>query len=111
MSEYDVDVRDEPDEGAYLVYVDGAPAGRAEYLARDGTRVFTHTEVDDEYSGRGLASRLVRLALDDVRSRGDLLVPLCPFVNAYIRRHPEYEDLVDHEMSMHLKRGGGSDLG
>lgn len=111
MSERDIHVEDVPDERAYVISVDGAPAGRAEYMARDGRRVFTHTEVDDQHSGLGLASTLVRHALDDVRSRGELLVPLCPFVSEYIRRHPEYDDLVDHEMSMHLKaRRGRSDL-
>jgi predicted GNAT family acetyltransferase len=103
-----IEVKDERSERAYIVYVDGAPAGRAEYLMRDGRVVFVHTEIDDEHKGLGLARKLVRYALDDVRSKGELLVPICPFVSAYIQRHPEYDDLVDHDLSMQFKRRRGT---
>jgi uncharacterized protein len=53
-----------------------------------------HTEVDPALEGRGIASRLVEGALDDIRRRGLSVVPICPFVRAYLRRHPEYSDLV-----------------
>jgi predicted GNAT family acetyltransferase len=43
---------------------------------------------------RGLGSALVAGALDDARARGLRVVPICPFVDAYIRRHPDYADLV-----------------
>jgi predicted GNAT family acetyltransferase len=43
---------------------------------------------------KGLGARLVAGALDDIRARGLRVVPFCPFVRAYIRRHPEYADLV-----------------
>ena len=46
------------------------------------------------FEGRGLGGRLVVGALDDIRARGLLTVPLCPFAAEYIRRHPEYQDLV-----------------
>ncbi len=98
-----VEIADAPDEGAYVVTVDGNRAGKAEYLMRHGRHVFIHTEVDAEYSGMGLASRLVRYALDDVRRQNGRVVPLCPFVSAFIRRNAEYDDLVDHEMTMRLK--------
>ncbi len=100
----DVVIRDDPDEGAYLLEVGGERAGKAEYRVIDGRHVFTHTEVDSEYSGRGLATRLVTFALDDMRDRGKGVVPLCPLFGAFIKRHPEYEDLVDHEMTMQFKR-------
>lgn len=53
-----------------------------------------HTQVDSQFEGEGVASRLVAGALDDIRRRGLTLVPLCPFVRTYLRRHPEYSDLV-----------------
>jgi len=53
-----------------------------------------HTEVDEAVEGTGVGSQLVRVALDDLRVRGVGLVPVCPFVAAYLRRHPEYGDLV-----------------
>lgn len=104
MSDVVIEVADEPAESAYVVYVDGTAAGRAEYLMRDGRKVFVHTEVETGHSGLGLASQLVRYALEDVRRDGTLLVPICPFVAGFIRRHPEFEDLVDHEMAMRLKK-------
>lgn len=101
--ESDVEIFNDGDAHAYVVTVDGQRVGKAEYLIRDGRQVFFHTEVDEDRSGSGLASRLVRHALDDVRSRKGRIVPLCPYVSAYIRRHPEYEELVDHEMWTSMK--------
>ena len=99
-----IEIRDDAEETAYLVLVDGSAVGRAEYTTFENRRVFTHTEVDDAYSGKGLANRLVRFALDDMRQRGISIVPLCPFFAAYIRRHPEYDDLVDHALTSQLKK-------
>lgn len=85
------------DNGAgqqYEVYVDGRLAGHAEYLPLPDARVLPHTEVDGQYGGQGLGSRLVQFALDDLRRRGLGVVPSCPFVADYIRKHPEYQDLV-----------------
>jgi len=96
-------IRDDPSEGAYLIEVEGVRAGKAEYRMISGRRVFTHTEVADEFTGRGLANQVARFALDDMREQGVWVVPLCPFFAAYIRRHPEYDDLVDHEMTRELK--------
>lgn len=104
IEESRIEIRDDEGESAYLIVVDGSPVGRAEYRSLDDRRVFTHTEVDDGYSGMGLANRLVRFALDDMRRRRMSIVPLCPFFAAYIRRHPEYDDLVDHELTRDLKK-------
>lgn len=59
--------------------------------------MLVHTDVDPAFEGRGLGSRLIGGALADIRARGLLFVPLCPFVAAYVRRHPEYADLVVHD--------------
>lgn len=53
-----------------------------------------HTEVDTHLRRRGLGAALVTGALDDARRQGLKIVPICPFVEAFVRRHPEYEDLV-----------------
>jgi uncharacterized protein len=50
--------------------------------------------VDPHFEGKGVGAALVQGVLDDVRARGLKVRPCCPFVAAYIRRHPEYEDLV-----------------
>ncbi|MGX5694814.1 GNAT family N-acetyltransferase [Agromyces soli] len=91
----DIDLRDHRERARYEVLVDGAVAGFAMYRAEPGRTVFTHTIVRPEYEGRGLGSRLARFALDDVVARGDRIVPECPFIRAYLERHPEYEASVD----------------
>ena len=66
----------------------------AEYWLKGNTITFTHTGVPPELEGHGVGARLVKFALDESRSKGYRVVPLCPFVAQYIRRHPEYADLV-----------------
>ena len=60
----------------------------------EGNLVVTHTKVPDELAGQGLASHMARSVLDGARQRGQSVVPICPFLAAYIQRHPEYQDLV-----------------
>jgi predicted GNAT family acetyltransferase len=83
-----------PGEGRYLLLAGDHEAGFLSYGERDGRVVLLHTEVHPVAEGRGLGSTLVRGALDDVRERELKIVPICPFVRAYLRRHPEYDDLV-----------------
>ena len=82
------------DASRYEVSLDGKPAGFAAYRLKDRRVIFTHTEVDFAFEGHGIGSTLARYALDDVRERGLQAVTLCPFIAAYIERHPEYQDLV-----------------
>lgn len=93
MATTDISVRDNPGRARYEIFVDGEAAGYAAY--RDGTdgRTFTHTSVDPDYEGQGVGSALARAALDDVRAKGIPVVVRCPFINAYIDRHPEYAAL------------------
>ncbi len=88
-------VRDDPDNKRYVVEVDGELAGFADYRIRGDRQSFVHTEVFPEFGGRGLGSQLARGALDDVRSLGRVIAPHCPFIAAYIKRHPEYNEFVD----------------
>jgi predicted GNAT family acetyltransferase len=95
VSEQDLAVVDRPDERRYELLVDGEHAGELVYRDRGGGVVaFLHTEVDPTLQLRGLGSALVTGALNDSRARGLHVVPICPFVDAYVRRHPEYADLV-----------------
>ena len=81
-------------ETDYEITVDGAHAGLAAFEDRGDVLVFTHTEVDDAFEGQGIGGQLARAALDDVRARGLHVVPLCPFIKAWIEKHPDYQDLV-----------------
>jgi uncharacterized protein len=79
----------------YEAILDGEVAGFISYLARpEGVRVLVHTEVGPAYEGKGVGGRLVAGALDAERARGGKIVPECPFVKTYLKRHPEYGDLV-----------------
>ena len=72
----------------------GSGTALAAYQLEGDTIRFTHTEVPEEAEGQGLATQLVAGALDDARSRGLKVVPLCSFVRHYIDTHPDAQDLV-----------------
>jgi predicted GNAT family acetyltransferase len=61
---------------------------------RNGTLVLVHTEVPPTMAGRGIAGRLAVAAFELARARGVQVVVLCPYVTTFIKRHPEYKDLV-----------------
>ncbi|WP_406466034.1 N-acetyltransferase [Streptomyces sp. NBC_00111] len=79
----------------YEILVEEVSAGFTAYRDRDGQRVFFHTEVDDAFAGRGLASVLVEQALSHVRSTGKRIVPVCPYVAKFLKKHEEFADITD----------------
>lgn len=72
---------------------DGTVLGFAEYQKTPDLIVFTHTEVDPAYEGQGVGGILVRAALDHVRTLGLRVLPVCPFVQSWMQRHPDYATL------------------
>ena len=90
----DVEVIDNPDKARFEILADGELAGFVLYHLRGHEIAFTHTETDDRFRGHGLASQLVRTALDEARARHLAVLPYCPFVRSWITEHPEYADLV-----------------
>ena len=86
-------VRDNKAEHEFELVVDGHRAIAA-YQIEGDTIVFTHTIVPKAIEGCGVASKLIRGALDQVRDRGLKVVAQCPFVAAYIKRHPDTQDLL-----------------
>jgi uncharacterized protein len=87
-------VTDHPETSRYELRDGDTLIGVAAYHLRNGTIVFTHTEVSDDYEGQGAGSQLAREALDDARRRGLQIVVRCPFIASWIRRHPDYSDLL-----------------
>lgn len=87
-------VRNNVDENRYELSVDGHLAATY-YRISDGVITFVHTEVPDALAGRGVGSKLVKGALDQVRAAGLKVVPQCPFVRAYIEKHAAYADLLN----------------
>jgi uncharacterized protein len=90
-------VRNNPEQSRYEIAVEGELAGFAQYRERPRLLALTHTEIDERFEGRGLGGELISFALDDARERGLAVLPFCPFVNAYIQRHPEYVELVPED--------------
>jgi predicted GNAT family acetyltransferase len=83
-------VADNRDELRYELWLDDRLGGEIRYTIReDGTVVLVHTEIEPSLEGRGLGNVLVQGALDDLRERGIEYIPLCPFVRAYLQRHPQ----------------------
>ncbi|MBC9908533.1 GNAT family N-acetyltransferase [Achromobacter xylosoxidans] len=77
----------------YTATVDGVLCV-LDYQLQDHTMAITHTGVPSQVGGRGIAAALTQYALDDARARGWKVRPLCSYADAYIRRHPEYNDLL-----------------
>ena len=90
----DVRISDNEEEHRYEAHVGPDLAGYLEYYADPGRVTLVHTEVDAAFEGRGIGSRLVTAALEDVRRREASVLPLCPFVRSWLQRHPEFQDLV-----------------
>jgi predicted GNAT family acetyltransferase len=88
------EVVDRAERHRFEVVADGHVAGFADYQLGPGEILFTHTEIDEAYEGKGLGSVLVRHALDAARDRGLAVLPLCPFVRKWIGGHEDYLDLV-----------------
>jgi len=78
----------------YELAVDGHIAATY-YRITGGLITFVHTEVPPELGGKGIGSRLIRGALDQVRAGGLKVIAQCPFVKAYIEKHPDYADLLN----------------
>jgi predicted GNAT family acetyltransferase len=86
-------VSDNTAQQRYELAVDGHVAA-SYYEIADGVITFVHTEVPPELGGKGIGSKLIKGALDQVRAGGLKVIAQCPFVKAYIEKHPEYADLL-----------------
>jgi predicted GNAT family acetyltransferase len=94
MTMDEIHVSDNPAESRYEIRVGEALAGFLDYRVRGDVVSMLHTEIDPKVQTKGLGTRLVADALADTQARGRTVKPYCPFVAAYIREHPQYEDLV-----------------
>jgi predicted GNAT family acetyltransferase len=90
-----LDIRDNPERRRFEADLGNGSFAFAEYLLRPGKITFTHTEVPPAHEGKGIGSALIRHALGEARKRNLKVIPVCPFFAAYMRRHPEVQDLLD----------------
>lgn len=89
-----IEIADVPQAHRYEARRDGDLVGFIEYGSRADPLALLHTEVPAQFEGQGIGSALIRGVLDQVRARGGTIAPVCPFVAAYIRKHPDYLDTV-----------------
>lgn len=82
------------DKSRYDVLHGGELAGFAAYTEEGDQVVFTHTEIDGAFAGKGLGKVLAGGALDDVVGRGKVIVPVCPFIASFVRKTDQYDDYV-----------------
>lgn len=90
----EVRVTHDADAGRFVARVGGTEVGHIAYAPRGDLLDLMHTEIDPTEQGRGLGTALVRGALDLARAQSLRVLPSCPFVAAFVRRQPEYRDVV-----------------
>lgn len=95
MTAPDLVIRDNPGRHRFEADLGDGSVAIAEYTLPKGKIMFTHTEVPPAHEGQGIGSALIRFALAAARTRGLQVIPICPFFAAYIKRHPEVQDLLD----------------
>jgi uncharacterized protein len=90
-----LEILDKPERNRFEARLEGELVGLIDYIPLPGKIIATHTEVAERYKGQGFGARLVQGMIDQLRADGRLLQPLCPYVAAYLRRHPDEADVVD----------------
>lgn len=87
--------RDNGDKGAFEIYFEGSKAGEMTYTwAGEDKFIIDHTEVDEAYSGKGLAKQLVIAGVEYAREHGKKVIPLCTYAKATIGKNPELQDVL-----------------
>lgn len=103
----DTTVIEVAEQHRYVIQAGGEQVGLMEYQLDGDTLALLHAETNPAHSGQGIAGELTRVVLDEARERGHVVLPFCPYVSAWIRKHPEYADLVplDQRASFGLDAG------
>ena len=89
-----LDVKNNPDAERFEVTLDGKTAVAEYRILADKRIVFTHTEVPPEFKGMGVGNQLAQVGLDYAKAQGYEVEAQCPFIAAYIRKHPEYQSIT-----------------
>ena len=110
-----ITVRNDPQRHRYELLDGDTVIGGAHWMPHEGPegpqRIFHHTVVDDAYTEQGLASRLVRSAVDDTAEAGESVVPVCPFVKSWLEKHPDHRAHTVAVEREHLATVRGSQSG
>jgi hypothetical protein len=98
-------VADAPERDRFEILVGGEVVGFTQYHRGARALALVHTEIEPAHEGEGLASQLIRAALDSARAAGDAVLPFCPFVRDFIEAHNEYLDLVPADRRAEFRLG------
>lgn len=88
-----IDVQHDPKSQRFVTLIDGVQA-ELDYERRANVLRITHTGVPPAIGGRGVAAELVRTALDYARAEGLKVMPACSYAATYMKRHPQYDDVL-----------------
>ena len=92
-------LKDNTDRKQFELSVEGFTA-RVEYMIMSNKIFLTHTEVPSELEGKGVGSKIVKLAFEEIEKRGLKLIPLCPFVAKYLTKHPEWKKILADDVKI-----------
>lgn len=95
MDNPDLTVRDNPEKQRFEIDLGDGTLAIADYTLAPGKISFTHTKVPPAHEGRGIGTALIEAGLAAARARGLMVIPICPFFAAYMKAHPEVQDLLD----------------
>ena len=100
-----ITIRNNTERSRFEVFDGDARIGQAAYVddAAADQRIFYHTEISEEYGGRGLAGVLAAQALDETVAAGLMIVPVCPYIKKYLGKHPGYAASVAPSTPAHLQ--------
>jgi predicted GNAT family acetyltransferase len=90
----DVRIVDNPDEQRFEAHLSDELVGVVEYVPEPDKLVVMHTEVFEGFEGQGIGGRLLGGMLDQLREQGRRIESRCPYTSSFLRKHPEYADLV-----------------
>jgi uncharacterized protein len=89
-----IEVKNNPAASRFEVQLGDDKLAQIAYVMEDQVIIFVHTEVPKEFGGRGIADQMAHTALEYAKAQHFQVMALCPFVKAYIGRHPEYQSIT-----------------
>ena len=92
-------IKDNTEKKQFELEAEGHTA-RIEYIIMANKIFLTHTEVPAEMEGKGIGSKIVKLAFEEIEKRKLKLIPLCPFVAKYLTKHPEWKRILADDLTI-----------
>ncbi len=89
-----IEVINNPAVSRFEVHLGENKLAQLAYQIEGDAILFTHTEVPEEFGGRGIAGKLAHTALEYAKAQNYSVMALCPYIKSYIERHPEYQSIT-----------------